>query len=182
MLIVGLGNPGRRYARTRHNVGFDVLDAFARNHHTRIGRRMARAVVGRALVGDQEVFLAKPHTFMNLSGEAVREICRRLGVNANEITVVYDDLDLPVGKMRIRPKGSAGGHKGMASIIGYVGTNEFPRVRIGIGRDDREAVEYVLSRFRRDELPIIREAVARAAEALDLMLREGVEAAMNMFN
>jgi len=143
---------------------------------------MCRSVVSRTFVGDQEVFLAKPQTFMNLSGGAVGDLCRRLRISSRDLIVVYDDLDLPVGKLRIRPKGSAGGHKGISSTINRLRANEFARVRIGIGRDERDAVDYVLSKFDRAELPAIRAAVNRAAEALDCILLEGVQAAMNRFN
>lgn len=181
-LIVGLGNPGRRYARTRHNVGFHVLDAFARKHNARIGRRMCRSLVGQAVVGEQVVVLAKPQTFMNSSGEAVGALCRRLEISAEDLIAVYDDMDLPIGRLRIRPRGSAGGHKGMNSIIAAIGSEEFVRVRIGIGREECDAIEYVLSRFGRDELPAVRDAINRAAQALECIIVEGIETAMNRFN
>ena len=181
-LLVGLGNPGRRYAHTRHNVGFDILDVFAKRHHTRINRRMSRSVVGLAVIDGVEIWLAKPQTFMNNSGDTVFELCRRLHLDPRQIIVVYDDMDLPLGKLRIRPGGSAGGHKGMKSIIARLGTDDFPRVRIGIGREDGDTVDYVLSRFDRNELPIIRAAMDRAVEVLDSLIVEGIEAAMNEFN
>lgn len=181
-LIVGLGNPGRRYAHTRHNVGFDVLDEFAKRHNTRILRRSCRSLIGTASVSGKDILLAKPQTFMNLSGDAVYDLCRTYGVAPSELVAVYDDLDLPLGKVRIRPKGSAGGHKGMASIIQRLKTNEFPRIRIGIGRSGEETVDYVLSRFTRNEMGEIKTAVKTAADALEMMVRQGIEPAMNYYN
>jgi len=181
-LIVGLGNPGRRYAHTRHNVGFEVVNVFAKRHHVRVGQRMCRSVVGQTFVGDEEVFLAKPHTFMNLSGEAVAQLCARFRIAPSDLILIYDDLNLPMGKLRIRPQGSSGGHKGMISIINRLHTDEFPRLRVGIGQAEGETVAYVLNKFRRDELHAVRAAVNRAAEALESIVLEGVEAAMNKFN
>ena len=143
---------------------------------------MCRAVVGQMFIGDEHIFLAKPQTYMNLSGEAVVELCRRFRVSPVDLIVVHDDLDLPLGKLRIRPKGSAGGHKGMLSIISRLHNDEFTRIRIGIGDADREPIEFVLSRFSRDELSLIRPVINRAADALECILMEGIEAAMNKFN
>jgi len=181
-LIVGLGNPGRRYAATRHNVGFLVVDELARRHGISVRKRMGRALAGEGRICEQDVILAKPQTFMNLSGEAVSHIARRRSIGAEDLIVIYDDVDLPPGKLRIRARGSSGGHKGMKSVIQHLGTEEFPRVRIGIGSIEGEAVDYVLSRFRRSEVPLIRSAVREAAAAVEVILSEGIEAAMNRFN
>ena len=181
-LIVGLGNPGREYARTRHNVGFEVVDALAKRHRTRIIRRMGRALIARARIAGQDVTLAKPQTFMNLSGEAVGYMARREKIEPSEILVIYDDMDLPLGRIRLRPDGSSGGHKGMRSIIERLGTKEFPRLRIGIGSADRDAVEHVLSRFRRGEREAARGAIQTAADAVEMILTDGLEAAMNLYN
>lgn len=181
-LIVGLGNPGRDYAGTRHNVGFDVIDLLAKRYKTRVLRRMGRALIARTTIADQEVILAKPQTFMNLSGEAVAHIARREKIDPADILVVYDDMALPLGKIRIRPGGSAGGHNGMKSIIYRLGTQEFPRLRVGIGSARCEAIDHVLSRFSRAERKIADEAIMDAADAVEMILSDGLEAAMNRYN
>jgi peptidyl-tRNA hydrolase, PTH1 family len=181
-LIVGLGNPGRAYANTRHNVGFQVIDTLAKSHHIKVIRRYCRALVGVATISGEEVILAKPQTFMKLPGQAVGEISRKQRIDPSEILVIYDDMDLPPGKLRIRLGGSSGGHKGMRSIIDHLGTKDFPRIRIGIGRHNGEAVDHVLSRFTRAELQLVRPAIQSAAEAIEVMLEEGIEPAMNRFN
>lgn len=180
-VIVGLGNPGREYSHTRHNVGFDVLDILAKRRKTRILGRQSRALVGRFDSHGEEILLVKPQTFMNDSGAAVSAILRRHRVGPESMLVVYDDLDLPLGRLRIKPSGSSGGHKGMNSIIHHIGSGEFPRLRIGIGRKG-EAINHVLSRFNRKEREIIDPALQSAADALEMVLDEGIEAAMNVFN
>ncbi|MGC8862556.1 MAG: aminoacyl-tRNA hydrolase [Armatimonadota bacterium] len=180
-LIVGLGNPGPRYAHTRHNVGFDVLDIFARRRGIRILGRQDNALVGRCEHAGEEILLAKPKTFMNNSGSAVGAIARRYRLQPGDILVVYDDIDLPLGKLRIRMRGSSGGHKGVNSIIQALGSSDFPRIRVGIGRSG-DAIDYVLSRFTRREREIIDPALQSAADALEVILDEGIEAAMNKFN
>ncbi len=181
-LIIGLGNPGRRYAHTRHNIGFDVLDELAKRYKVRILRRTCRALVATIDVAGLNVFLAKPQTFMNLSGDSVYELCKKFDIASNELIVVYDDLDLPLGKIRLRLKGSAGGHKGMESIIQRLKTNEIKRIRIGIGRNEGETVDYVLSRFSKNELEAAKLALKTAADALEMALNENFESAMNIFN
>ena len=181
-LVVGLGNPGRRYRGTRHNVGWEVVDRLSARWDLPVSREEEEALVGRGEIAGQEVLLAKPLTYMNRSGEAVRGLVRRYGVQPQEILVIYDDVDLPVGAIRIRPRGSSGGHHGMASVLEALGTSEIPRVRVGIGRPRGETAEYVLSRFSSEERPLIEEAMERAADAVEAILREGTEAAMNRYN
>jgi PTH1 family peptidyl-tRNA hydrolase len=181
-LVVGLGNPGRRYRGTRHNVGWEVVDRLSARWDLPVSREEEEALVGRGEIAGQEVLLAKPLTYMNRSGEAVRGLVRRYGVQPQEVLVIYDDVDLPVGTIRIRPRGSSGGHHGMASVLEALGTSEIPRVRVGIGRPRGEAAEYVLSRFSSEERPLIEEAMERAADAVEAILREGMEAAMNRYN
>lgn len=181
-LIVGLGNPGRDYAGTRHNVGFEVLNVLAKRHNVRILRRMGRSLIARAKIAGQEVTLMKPQTFMNLSGEAVAYFARREKIDPSEILVVYDDMALPLGRIRIRPGGSAGGHNGMRSIITHLHTQDFPRVRIGIGSTRHDAVNHVLSRFTRAERQAAHEAILNAADAIEMILSDGIEAAMNKYN
>ncbi len=178
---MGLGNPGRRYAHTRHNVGFDVVDMLAKRHKTRILGRQCRALVGQFESHGEQILLAKPQTFMNNSGDAVGQLVRRHKLEPDAVLVVYDDLDLPLGKIRIRLQGSSGGHKGMNSIIRQLHSTDFPRMRIGIGRTG-DAIDHVLSRFSRRERQIIDPTLALAADALDTVLDEGIEAAMNVYN
>lgn len=180
-MIVGLGNPGRAYAHTRHNVGFDILDIFAKKRHVRILGRQARALVGSVDLYGEQILLVKPQTFMNESGQAVGQIARKHNLKPDDILVIYDDLDLPLGKIRIRMRGSSGGHKGMRSIISHLHSEDFPRMRIGIGRSG-EAIDHVLSRFNRKDRQIIDVTLEQAADALNTILEEGIEAAMNQYN
>ena len=184
-MVVGLGNPGREYAAHRHNIGFRVVDALARAHGVAFTRRKgAKAGVAEARVSDCPVLLAKPQTFMNLSGKSVRRLSRSLGVPPERILVIYDDLDLPLGRLRLRAEGSSGGHKGIRSIIDTLGTQAFPRLRVGIDRPPgrMDPVDYVLKPFDRDQKPFLAEAVARAAAAVECWLAEGIIAAMDRFN
>jgi PTH1 family peptidyl-tRNA hydrolase len=189
-LIVGLGNPGRIYTHNRHNVGFRCLNYSARLHSIRFGHRQCRARVSLAEVGGEKVLLGKPRTFMNLSGESVDCLVHKHGVPLSELLVIYDDLDLPLGKIRLRQNGSSGGHKGMNSIISALGSEAFPRIRVGIGRPQVEGqsisedaiVNYVLSDFSPQEEAAIKPVIARVAEAIDYFLTQGIEAAMSKFN
>ncbi len=181
-LVVGLGNPGRRYRGTRHNVGWEVVDRLSARWGIGAFREEEEALVGRGEIAGVEVLLAKPLTYMNRSGEAVGGLVRRYGLQPQEVLVIYDDVDLPVGALRIRPRGSAGGHHGMASVLEVLGTQEVPRLRIGIGRPRGDAAAYVLSRFAPEERSRIAEAVERAADAVETLLREGIQRAMDRFN
>lgn len=182
-LVVGLGNPGSRYASTRHNVGFMVVDRLARRWRAAITKKQCGAQVGAAEFDGEKVWLAKPQTFMNLSGEAVSCLLRFYKLSPADLVVIYDERDLPVGRIRLRERGSAGGHRGVASIIQMLGTNEFPRVRVGIGRPpEMDAVDHVLSGFPPEERPLIEEALDRAVEGVEDALRDGLVAAMNKYN
>jgi PTH1 family peptidyl-tRNA hydrolase len=182
-LVVGLGNPGRRYASHRHNVGFQCLDRLARAWGLSFSRRKHKALLAEGGIAGLKVILAKPQTFMNLSGEAVGRLARFYKVPPESILVIYDDLDLPVGKIRLRPEGGSGGHKGMKSIIEHLGSDAFPRLRVGIGRPTHgDPVDYVLSDFAPDERMAIEDAYERAVSAVELWLAEGIEAAMNRYN
>ncbi len=188
-LVVGLGNPGKEHARNRHNMGFMVADRWAERHGIECSRRRPWAVQGEGQAEIEgrtfRVVVAKPRTFMNLSGDAVIEITRRRQVAPQRVIVVYDDLDLPLGKLRIRERGSAGGHKGMGHIIQRLGTEDILRIRAGIGRPQGEvagAADYVLGDFSRSERDAVDEAIARACDALDTLLAQGVQAAMTRFN
>ncbi len=186
-LVVGLGNPGSQYEISRHNVGFMVADRIARELGLvfRVAPfRAARALAARGKRGDTEVLLVKPHTYMNLSGHAVTAAMSYYGVDRDSTIVVYDDLDLEVGRLRIRAQGSAGGHNGMRSIIEQLGTEDIVRVKIGIGRPPawQDPADYVLRRFEPDELQPMSDAVIRAASAVLFIMAQGVEAAQTEYN
>ncbi len=190
-LIVGLGNPGRHYVNNRHNVGFKCVDLFAREHGISLTQRRALSKLGTGEVAGTKIVLAKPQTFMNLSGEAVSALIRRYKISAKDILVIYDDLDLPLSKIRIREKGSSGGHNGLKSIISHLGTQDFPRIRVGIapseGGDSAavpevDAIEHVLSDFTEAEKTVMREVYVKVAAAIQCILTEGIAAAMNKFN
>ncbi|HEV2474566.1 MAG TPA: aminoacyl-tRNA hydrolase [Chthonomonadales bacterium] len=182
-LIVGLGNPGREYAGTRHNVGFEVIERLAERHSIPVGRRAFRSVVGSGSLAGRSVILARPMTFMNLSGEAVAAICRYYNIAPQNVIVILDDVALPLGKLRLRLKGSAGGHNGLSSVLERLDTTAVPRVRIGVGSaGSRGLVDHVLSRFRSGELEIITPIYEVAADAVEYALAHGFEAAMNRFN
>lgn len=181
-LIVGLGNPGKAYANNRHNVGYRCIDYFARKHRIPIRERKARAKVGMGEVVEKRVVLAKPRTFVNLSGQSVSRLVRQFSVALEDLVVVCDDLDLPLGKVRIRQGGGSAGHKGMESVIESLGSQDFPRIRVGIGRPDGDEIAYVLSDFTAEEREVIKEAVAKVADALHCILTEGIEMAMNRYN
>jgi PTH1 family peptidyl-tRNA hydrolase len=183
-LIVGLGNPGPEYARTPHNLGFLAVDAIAERARIRVERPEAKSLVGLGQFAGQQIALAKPHTMMNLSGLAVRGLLERFECGPEEMVVLYDDVALPWGMLRIRERGSAGSHNGLKSIIGMIGTNEFPRVRMGIQPEHPldDLAAYVLRPMRKAELEIAAEMTGQAAEAVELILTRGVAHAMNRFN
>jgi peptidyl-tRNA hydrolase, PTH1 family len=182
-LIAGLGNPGPQYEKTRHNVGWQVLDAFAKKFRIDIARHEKSAMTGTGRVAGGSVMVAKPLTYMNLSGDAVRLLVNAYLESTTELMVVYDDIDLPLGKLRIRPNGSAGTHNGMRSIIGELQSENFPRLRVGIGSaTEGKLRDYVLDEFSADEQPVIDQAIARAVDALVLFCRGDLKRAMNEFN
>jgi PTH1 family peptidyl-tRNA hydrolase len=185
-VIVGLGNPGAMYEKTRHNVGFWVVDELARRLGASWGKVKWRAHVAEGRAGGEKVLLVKPQTYMNASGESVRELFdfhRELDA-ARDLILVYDDMDFPPGQIRLRERGSGGGHNGVKSVIQHLGSEVFPRVRVGIGRPsgDVRVVDYVLSPFSAADLVPVQEAVARAADAVQCALEQGFAAAMNRFN
>ena len=183
-LIVGLGNPGAEYAGNRHNVGFWCVDHLGERHRLRFNAKRARSIVARGRLAGHDVALAKPQTYMNLSGLAVKQLLMGWGVPTHSLLVVYDDVDLPPGSLRLRERGGAGTHNGMRSVVESLGTTEFPRLRIGIGAPppNRDIADYVLEDPSSDELPRLREAVERSAEAIELFIRRGAGAAMNRYN
>lgn len=184
-LVIGLGNPGKEYERTRHNIGFRVLDKLANKMGWKWNERRARAMLASGTIGGEKVILAKPITFMNRSGESVVELVRWYKVQPADILVVYDELDLPLGKIRLRPGGSAAGHNGLDNIIRHLHTNAFPRLRIGIGHPENSHVEgrdHVLGTPPIDERIMIDRAEDRAVEAIELAITQGIEVAMNAMN
>ena len=184
-IIVGLGNPERRYDGTRHNIGFSAITVLADTYGISMDIKKHRAVCGKGVIQGQKVLLAMPQTYMNLSGESVRELVDYYKIDPEEeLIVVYDDINLAPGKLRIRPKGSAGGHNGIKNIIAHLGTQIFPRVRIGVGEKPKgwNLADYVLGRFSGEEEPVIREALDKAAQACVEIMNEDVSSAMNKFN
>jgi PTH1 family peptidyl-tRNA hydrolase len=184
-LIVGLGNPGIEYQFTPHNLGFLAIDRIANNLGVEIRNRQCRALTARAVIAGQPVILAKPETFMNLSGLSVRELVAEYQADVkSDLIVIYDELDLPLGTIRIRQRGSSAGHNGMESILGALGTDEFLRIRLGIAPDRKvaDSVKFVLTPFRKAQLKVVDEVLDMAAETVEVILKEGPAAAMNRFN
>jgi PTH1 family peptidyl-tRNA hydrolase len=183
-LIIGLGNPGIEYAWTPHNLGFLVVDKVAEQAGIRVSRPEAKSRVGRGEIAGHEVVLVKPQTMMNLSGLAVREILGRTECEPSDVIVVYDDVALPWGMLRVRERGSAGGHNGLKSVIGALGTMEFGRVRLGVRPEEfrGDLKEYVLRQIRRDEEDVVAEEIEQGAEAVKLIVTDGIHHAMNRFN
>jgi len=183
-LIVGLGNPGIEYAWTPHNLGFLVVDKLAEEAGIRVTRPEAKSLLGRGELAGHEVVLAKPQTMMNLSGLAVRELLEREQGEPGDVIVVYDDIALPWGMIRVRERGTAGTHNGLKSVIGALGTTEFPRVRLGVQPEEevRNRKDYVLRQIHRSEEEMVAEEIEQGAEAVKLILTEGTQRAMNRFN
>lgn len=183
-VIVGLGNPGSKYAGTRHNVGFDFLDRLSKAISIPVGPGKGPYFSGTGVYNRQKVILLKPTTYMNRSGDAVQQVLHYYKIDPQDCLVCYDDLDIPIGKLRLRPGGSAGGHNGIRDIINKVGTDRFPRLRIGIGNDfaKGDQVNYVLSRFSSEEKKVIDQTLDTAVDAALQFISDGIEATMNSFN
>ena len=181
-LIVGLGNPGKKYEHTRHNMGFDTVDLFAEQARIDIDKEAFKGLVGRGKVLDEDIYILKPQTFMNLSGESVREIVNYFKIELEDIIVVYDDMALPVGKIRLRASGSSGGHKGMQNIIDHLHSEDIKRIRIGIGESIYDTIDYVLSKPLKEEMPLVEESISKASDALKEILKKGFERAMSLYN
>ena len=183
-LVAGLGNPGEQYAATPHNLGFLVVERLAARHAIRMTRKECQALLGQGTIGGKPVLLAKPQTFMNLSGVAVKPLMERHEIAPSELILVYDELDLPWGTLRIRPKGSAAGHNGAKDVIEKLGTQEFPRVRLGVhpGHPLSSGADYLLSRFSRQQNETLDEFIDLAADATESIIAEGAELSMTRFN
>ena len=184
-LIVGLGNPGLSYKKTRHNAGFQALDALAERLGVRVKTKGFSSLYGEGRIGNERVVLMKPQTYMNLSGQAVSQAARFYRIPPEHVLVVSDEVSLPIGKLRIRTKGSAGGHNGLKSIIAQLGTEDFPRIRLGVGappHPDYDMAEWVLSAFRNQDAEDMAAAAARAADAVECFIEKGADRAMNLYN
>ncbi len=182
--IIGLGNPGPKYAETRHNVGFRVIDLLAVRHHFSAPQRMLQAIIGNGKIKSSQALLVKPMTFMNESGRAVSRVCAHFDLSPEDLLVIYDDINIDLGMLRLRREGSSGGHKGMQSIIDHLGTEQIPRLRLGIGRlpPEAEARSFVLSLFAPDEEEAAEELIQQASVAVESVVVEDMEAAMRRFN
>ncbi len=182
-LIVGLGNPGRRYRQSRHNFGYMVIDKLSEISGVRMGKVQSKAIIGAGEFGGKSIIIAKPQTFMNLSGSAVGSLLRYYRIPLDNLLVIYDEIDLPLGHIRLRERGGSGGHNGMKSIIEQIGT-EFPRLRLGVGRPPGflEPADFVLQNFGADEMPIVIEMIGKAIEAIQVYLQKGIDIAMTSYN
>ncbi len=182
-LFVGLGNPGGEYDGTRHNVGFEVISELAKRHKIKVSERKFKSVYGNGCFDSGiPIVIARPMTYMNLSGQAVSALSKHFGITPSKIVVIYDDMDMDTARVRIKPKGSPSSHNGMKSVTQSLGTQEIPRIKIGIGSPEIAGVDHVLSRFSRDEITLILEAISKAADACELIASNGVEFAMNRIN
>lgn len=183
-IIVGLGNPTKEYQGTRHNVGFSTIINISDKYGIPVDTKKHKALIGKGVIEGEKVILAMPQTYMNLSGESVREIIDFYKCSADDIIVIYDDISLDVGKLRIRTKGSAGGHNGIKNIIAHLGTDVFTRIKVGVGEKPKgmDLADYVLGRFKKEELEAIRDGVDKATKAAATILSDGAEKAMNQFN
>jgi PTH1 family peptidyl-tRNA hydrolase len=183
-LIVGLGNPGRRFREDRHNIGFMVLDHILTRMELTFSRSQQNSLVTDGVIGGHKIFFAKPQTFMNNVGKSVAPLIRYYRIPLEHLLVVYDDLDLPLGTLRIRPQGGSGGHRGMQSILQHLGSEYFPRMRLGIGRPpgQMDPADYVLQSFSKDEMEEVDFTLERAVDAVEVYIRDGIEIAMTRFN
>ena len=183
-IIVGLGNPGKQYANTRHNIGFCVIDALAERFQIPLNQKKHKAIYGSGYIEGQKVILAQPQTFMNLSGESVRELADFYKVPETDIIVIYDDISLDVGQLRLRKKGSAGGHNGIKSIIQHLDSQDFPRIKVGVGEKPAgwDLADHVLAPFPKDQEELVQIGIKRASDALVCLLTEDMDAAMNQYN
>lgn len=181
-LIVGLGNPGKEYKNTRHNIGFDAIDVIAKKYKIEVNRIKFKGVYSETFIGGEKVILLKPSTYMNLSGESIRAVMDFYKINKEDVLVIYDDISLEVGRLRIRDKGSAGGHNGIKSIISNMGTEEFARIKIGVGQPKGDLVKYVLGNFAKEERQMLHEVLDLVVSATEVIIKEDVKEAMNKYN
>lgn len=181
-LIVGLGNPGKEYAGTRHNIGFEAVDYIADKYNIELNRIKFKGIFGEGMINGKKVILLKPTTYMNLSGDSIREVVNFYKISNEDIIVIYDDISLEVGRLRIREKGSHGGHNGIKSIIANLSSDVFPRVKIGVGGPKGDLVSHVLGKFSNSEIEVLRESIIATSEAVTTILSSDTKEAMNKFN
>jgi len=181
-LVVGLGNPGREYDNTRHNIGFEVIDYLSNKYNIEINRKKFKGVCGEGFIKNTKVILLKPETYMNLSGESIREVINFYKISNEEIIVIYDDISLDVGKLRIREKGSAGGHNGVKSIIANLSSEVFPRIKVGVGQPKNNLVSHVLGKFSNEENEILKEVIEASSKAVEIIIEDDTKEAMNKLN
>lgn len=182
-VIVGLGNPGKKYENTRHNMGFIAIDLISKKYEINVNKIKHKSLVGEGIISGQRVLLVKPQTFMNSSGEAVREILNYYKIDISNLIVIYDDIDIPTGTIRLRKFGSAGTHNGMKSVVYQVQSDRFPRVRIGIGSGIKsDLIDYVTGNFTKKEIPLFEDALTKASEATACIVQNGIDKAMNDYN
>lgn len=181
-LVVGLGNPGSQYEDTRHNIGFKVIDNIAKEYNIEINRQKFKGIYGEGFINGEKVILLKPTTYMNLSGESIREVVDFYKLTNEDLVVIYDDISLDVGRLRLREKGSAGGHNGIKSIIAHLGTDVFPRIKVGVGQPDVDLVNYVLGKFTSKEMEVLSESIDASTKAVSEIIKYDVKSAMNKFN
>ena len=181
-LIVGLGNPGNQYEDTRHNIGFKVIDNIAKEYNIEINRQKFKGMCGEGFINGEKVILLKPTTYMNLSGESIREVVDFYKISNEDVLVIYDDISLDVGRLRIREKGSAGGHNGIKSIIAHLGTDIFPRIKVGVGQPNVDLVNYVLGKFTKEEMEVLSESIDASTKAAKEIISSDVKTAMNIYN
>lgn len=184
-IIVGLGNPGKEYAHTRHNVGFETIDILADRMGIEVEEKKHKGLCGKGILAGQKVILLKPQTYMNLSGDSVSEMAQFYKIPPENIIVINDDISLDVGRIRVRPKGSAGGHNGLKSIIYRLNSDTFPRVKMGVGapkHEDYDLADFVLGRFTKEEIPVMEDAIVKAEKAVAEIIKNGVQSAMNKYN
>lgn len=181
-LIVGLGNPGKEYEGTRHNIGFETIDYLSKKYNIDVNRTKFKGVFGEGFINNKKVVLLKPSTYMNLSGESIREAINFYKLESEEVLVIYDDISLEVGKIRIREKGSAGGHNGIKSIIANMSTDVFPRIKIGVGQPKGDLVSHVLGKFSQEEINDLNEVIEASSEAVEIIVKDGTKEAMNKLN
>ena len=183
-LIVGLGNPENEYANTRHNMGFDTINKLAENNHIDVNKAKFKGIYGNGIIQNKKVILLKPQTYMNLSGESIREVIDFYHIENEEIIIIYDDIDTEKGNIRIRKKGGPGSHNGMKSVVENLQTTDFGRIRVGIGQPEykNDMINYVIGKVPEEEQKVLQEGVTKAAEAIEEILKNGIDIAMNKFN
>lgn len=183
-LIIGLGNPEEDYGNTRHNMGFNTINELANKYNIKVNKSKFQGLTGSGEIEGQKVILVKPQTYMNLSGNCVQEYVNFYKIEKEKLIIIYDDMDIETGKIKIRKKGNSGGHNGMKSIIQMIGTNEFPRIRIGIGRPEHngDEINYVIGKIPEEEIPKLKEGIEKSKEAVIEILKNGIDSAMNKFN